>query len=41
MESRFKQMKKYKIIFTGTDFDMGHYYNWSFSIDEIRELEPV
>ena len=27
-----------KITFHGTDYDMGHYYNWQFSIDEIYEL---
>ena len=30
---------KNKISFNGTDTDMGHYYNWTFTIDEIRELE--
>lgn len=30
---------KNKISFNGTDADMGHYYNWTFTIDEIRELE--
>lgn len=40
-ETGRKLKLKHKIIFTGTDSDMGHYYDWSFSVDEIRELEPV
>ena len=40
-ETSRKFKLKHKIIFTGADFDMGHYYDWSFSVDELRELEPV
>lgn len=32
---------KYEIIFAGTDGDMGTYYDWTFPVDEIRELESV
>lgn len=34
-----KILLKHPISFTGSDLDMGHSYDWTFTIQEIRELE--
>lgn len=31
----------HSVLFSGTDYDMGHEYGWTFKVDEIWELKEV